>query len=185
MFVSALAKLLGRNDVRFTVMATILLLLTMVVGLVLVPLGLPGLWVMLGAAVAHWILVPAGPIGPVTVGIAAVLVVVAEVLEFTIAGRFARQYGGSRRASLGAILGGVVGAVLGVPVPVVGSMIGAFAGAFAGALIGELTIAREVRGEPVRVAHGALLGRVAAAAVKTGLGVAVFAVVALRIASAW
>lgn len=163
---------------------TLLLLAAMVVGLVLVPLGLPGLWIMLGAAVAHWILVPAGAIGAVTVGIAAALVVLAEVLEFSIAGRYARQYGGSRRASLGAMLGGVVGAVLGVPIPVLGSMIGAFAGAFAGALLGELTVARETRGAPVRVARGALMGRVVAAALKTGIGVAVFAVVALRIASA-
>jgi uncharacterized protein YqgC (DUF456 family) len=164
--------------------ATILLLAGLLIGLLLVPLGLPGLWIMLGATVAHWILVPTGAIGPVIVGVSAALVITAEVLEFTIAGRYARQYGGSRRASIGAMLGGVIGAIMGVPVPVVGSMIGAFAGAFAGALVGELSVNRTERGEPVRVARGALLGRVVAAAVKTGIGIAVFAVVALRIASA-
>ncbi|MBY0488903.1 MAG: DUF456 domain-containing protein [Gemmatimonadaceae bacterium] len=155
----------------------LLLVAALLVGLALVPLGLPGLWGMLGATLLHWVVVPAGPIGPVTFGVVAALVVVAEVLEFTIAGRYAREHGGSRRASFGAILGGLVGAVLGVPVPVVGSMLGAFAGAFVGALLGELTVAKAQRGEPVRVARGALLGRVAAAAVKTGIGVAIVALV--------
>ena len=27
-------------------------------GLLLIPFGLPGLWVMLGAALLHWVLVP-------------------------------------------------------------------------------------------------------------------------------
>ena len=158
------------RDVRPFMIAGVLLLAALLVGLVLVPLGLPGLWVMLGATLLHWVLVPAGPIGPMTVVVMAALVVLAEVLEFTIAGRYARVHGGSRRASLGAMLGGLVGAVLGVPVPVVGSMLGAFAGAFVGAFLGELTVPRGERGEPVRVARGALLGRVAAAAVKTGIG---------------
>jgi hypothetical protein len=149
-----------------------LLAAALVAGLLLVPLGLPGLWVMLGATLVYWIAVPTGSIGLMTFLVVAALVVTAEVLEFTIAGRYARQYGGSRRASVGAILGGVVGAILGVPVPVIGSMLGAFAGAFAGALVAELTVHRDVRGEPMKVAQGALLGRVVAA-VKTGFAVAI------------
>jgi uncharacterized protein YqgC (DUF456 family) len=157
--------------------ASLLLLAALLVGLALVPLGLPGLWIMLGAVLLHWVLVPAGAIGATTFGVVAALVVVAEVLEFTIAGRYTRAHGGSRRASLGAIVGGVVGAVLGVPVPVVGAMLGAFAGAFVGALLGELSLERSQRGEPLRVARGALLGRVAAAAVKSGIGLAIAALI--------
>lgn len=153
--------------------ALILLALAMLLGLVLVPLGLPGLWVMLGATLVYWLAVPTGSVGLVTLLVVGVLVVVAEVLEFSIAGRYARKYGGSRRASIGAILGGLIGAVVGVPVPVIGSMVGAFAGAFAGALVAELTVSKATRGEPVQVAKGALWGRVVAAAVKTGFGVAI------------
>ena len=97
----------------------------------------------------------------------------AEVLEYTISGRYTRKYGGSSRASWGAILGGLVGAVVGVPIPVVGSLFGAFVGAFAGAFIGELTVARGERGDPTRVATGALVGRAIAAAVKSALGLLV------------
>ena len=50
-------------------------------GLLLIPFGLPGLWVMLGAALLHWVLVPLGGIGLWTAAGAGALVVAAEVLE--------------------------------------------------------------------------------------------------------
>jgi uncharacterized protein YqgC (DUF456 family) len=146
-------------------------------GLLLVPLGLPGLWIMLGAALLYSVLVPMSGVGAVTLVIAALLVIVAEVLEYTIAGRYTRQYGGSRRASWGAILGGLIGAVVGVPVPVVGSLAGAFVGAFAGAFVGELTVHRDLRSDPTTVAKGAVVGRAVAAAAKSGLGLLLAVVV--------
>jgi uncharacterized protein len=150
-----------------------LLAVALLGGLLLVPLGLPGLWLMLGAGLLYRILLPGAGIGLGAFGVAAALVVVAEVLEFTIAGRYTRQYGGSRRASWGAILGGIAGALVGVPVPVIGSLIGAFVGSFAGAFIGELTVHHRERQDPRRVATGALVGRAVAAAAKSGLGVLV------------
>jgi len=155
--------------------ALLVLFVALLVGLALVPLGLPGLWVMLAATFGYWLAVPAGSVGALTVVVVGAMVVAAEVAEFVVAGRYARRYGGSRRASWGAIAGGVVGAVVGVPIPLVGSLIGAFIGAFAGALVAELTVPRERRGEPVRVAKGALIGRVAAAGLKVGFGVAITA----------
>lgn len=154
-------------------LALLLLTCGLLVGLVLVPLGLPGLWIMLGSVLAYWMAVPDGSVGLITLLVASALVVVAEVLEFTIAGRYARKYGGSRRAGWGAMLGGVVGAFVGVPVPVVGSLVGAFAGAF----VAELTVARAARGAPVQVATGALIGRVVAAATKVAFGVAIVVLV--------
>jgi hypothetical protein len=154
-------------------LALILLGTALVGGLVLIPFGLPGLWVMLGSALLHWALMPQGGVGLWTLAGAGALVVVAEVLEFTISARYTRAYGGSRRASWGAVLGGLVGALVGIPVPVVGSLVGAFAGAFVGALLAELTVAKGSRGAPVQVATGALVGRVVAAAAKVGIGVVV------------
>lgn len=157
--------------------AIALLAATLVGGLVLVPLGLPGLWIMLGAALVYWVVVPTGGVGLVTFLIAAALVIVAEVLEFTIAGRYTKQYGGSRRASWGAIIGGIAGALVGVPVPVIGSLIGAFVGAFVGAYLGERTVHRDARNDPTKVAKGALIGRAVAAAAKSGLGLLVAVVI--------
>lgn len=150
-----------------------LLAIALLAGLVLVPLGLPGLWVMLGAALLYFVAVPSGGIGVGTLLVAVVLVGLAELLEFSISGRYARRYGGSRRASWGAIIGGIAGALIGVPVPVIGSLIGAMLGSFVGAFAAELSVARAQRSDPTRVATGALLGRAVASAAKSAIGVLV------------
>ncbi|HSJ64720.1 MAG TPA: DUF456 domain-containing protein [Gemmatimonadaceae bacterium] len=158
-------------------MDVVLLLLALIVGLMLIPFGLPGLWVMVGAALVYsW--VEPGRIGVPTLVIITLMAVVAEILEFLAAGRYARKYGGSRRAAWGAIAGGIVGAIVGVPIPIVGSVIGAFAGSFAGALAAELTLGSRV-GSATRVATGALIGRIVATAFKVAIGVALLAWVVL------
>jgi uncharacterized protein YqgC (DUF456 family) len=153
-------------------MMALLLMLVLLLGLLMLPLGLPGLWVMLAAVAGYAFLGPSGRIGAWTIAIVAALAGLGELLELVLAGRFARRYGGSRRAGWGAIIGSIAGAIIGVPVPVVGSMIGAFVGAFVGAWVAELTRSPEVRGA-TRVATGALLGRIAATAAKVGIGCAV------------
>ena len=94
----------------------------MVVSIILVPLGLPGTFLMIAAALAADYLAGAG-IGWAAIGVAFALAVVAEALEWTLSARYARQYGGSPRAGWGALLGGFAGAIVGVPVPVIGSVI--------------------------------------------------------------
>ena len=47
-------------------LALILLAAALLGGLLMVPLGLPGLWVMLGAAIVYWVVIPTGGIGVVT-----------------------------------------------------------------------------------------------------------------------
>jgi uncharacterized protein len=159
----------------------LLLALVLLACVALIPLGLPGTWIMLAAAVGYDMLPGSADVGWTALTIAFVLALVAEVLEFTVAARYTTRYGGSRRAGWGAILGGFVGAIVGVPVPIVGSVIGAFAGAFAGAYLAERTRKSE-HATATRVATGALLGRAAAAAIKTGFGLAI---AALLILSAW
>src|SRR3982750_2941508 len=90
-------------------------------------------------------------------------------LEWVLTSRFTRRYGGSRRAGWGAVLGGMIGAFMGVPIPIVGSIVGAFAGAFVGALVFELSRGSG-GGTATKVAWGALIGRVAAAAIKVAIG---------------
>lgn len=152
-------------------MAVLILIVVMLGALILIPLGLPGTWAMVGAALLfntfrH------GAIGTVTIVGTLVLALIGEVLEFSVAAKYTRRYGGSPRAGWGAIVGGFVGALVGVPVPVVGPVIGAFLGAFLGALGAELTVRGDHRAA-TRVATGALLGRVAAAAMKVSLGVVI------------
>ena len=110
-----------------------------------------------------------GGIGLATVVGVGVLMVVAEGLEWILTARFTKKYGGSRRAGWGAIIGGMVGAFLGVPVPIIGSIVGAFVGAFLGAFVFEYTRGTG-HGTATRVAWGAFVGRVTAAAIKVAIG---------------
>ena len=147
----------------------LLLLVAVLGGLVMIPLGLPGIWLMLVAGVAHRLLVVPATISWLTLGVLLLIAALAEWLEFSVSGRYTTKYGGSKRAAWGAILGGLAGAFVGIPIPVIGSVIGAFAGAFAGALLGEYSVDRNHR-QATRAATGALIGRAVATALKSLAG---------------
>ena len=151
-------------------MGVLLLALLLFGCILLIPLGLPGTWLILGVAVGYAALTHES-IGWISIVIIGILAIVGEALEFVMTGRVARRFGGSKRGSWGAIIGGTAGAFLGIPFPIpfVGSMIGAFVGAFAGAFLFELAGGTRA-GPATKVATGAFLGRVAAAAMKVGIG---------------
>ena len=153
----------------------LLLAVVLFVGLVLIPLGLPGLWVMLLGIIGYAALTDFRGIGLRTLVLALVLAFLGEAIEWWIGFRYAQRYGGSRRAGWGALIGGLVGAVAGIPIPVIGSVIGSFVGSFVGAAIFESTHAPD---KALRTGWGALLGRMWATAAKTSLGL-VMAVIAL------
>lgn len=156
-------------------MAYALLAAAQLLGLLLVPLGLPGLWVQLGGLVLYAWLSGFATVGITPLLVAFGLATVAELGEFWLGGRYARAFGGGRRAGWGAIAGGIVGAVLGVPIPLIGSVIGAFVGSFAGAALLALTARRGVA-PALRAGWGALLGRVVATGLKAGISVVIAAV---------
>lgn len=151
--------------------------LCFVIGLVLVPLGLPGLWVMVIGVIGYGWLTDFRTVGVATIAIVLVLAFVGEIIEMWVGFRLTKRYGGSNRAGWGALIGGIVGAVIGVPVPIIGSVIGAFVGSFAGAMLFEYTLSATTS-TAVRAGWGAVLGRAAAAAVKIALGL-VIAVIGL------
>ena len=154
------------------ILPLVALIVVFLVGLILVPFGLPGLWVMVLALIGYALLDDFQQVGLQTVLIAVAFAGAGEVIEAIVGFRFAKRYGGSSRAGWGAIIGGLVGAVVGTPVPLLGNLVGAFLGAFAGAALFEATRHGEV-GKSVSAGWGAVLGRAAAAAIKVGLGVGI------------
>src|SRR2546430_13474599 len=114
-------------------LATVLLALCLLAGLVLVPLGLPGLWVMVAGVAGYGWLMDFRSVGVTTIALVLGLALVGEIVETWLGFRLARRYGGSSRAGWGALVGGVVGAVVGVPLPILGGGIAGFLGACAGA----------------------------------------------------
>jgi uncharacterized protein YqgC (DUF456 family) len=141
------------------------------IGLLLIPFGLPGLWVILLGIVGYGWLTDFQTLSAGFLILCIALALLGEVFESWIGFRFAKRYGGSSRAGWGALVGGLVGAFMGVPIPIIGSVIGGFVGAFLGAALFEYSRARQAGGS-LKAGWGAVLGRAAAVAVKMGLGVA-------------
>jgi uncharacterized protein len=155
-----------------TVLAIALLLGLSLAGLAMIPLGLPGLWVMVGGILAYAWLTDFRSVGVVMIAIVLGIAFFGEIIDNWLGFRFAKRYGGSTRSGWGALVGGLVGAVIGVPVAIIGSVIGAFLGSFIGAAVFELTYSRHA-GVAARAGWGAVMGRIAAAAVKIALGIVI------------
>ena len=156
----------------------LLLAATGLAGLLLIPFGLPGLWVILLGILSYGWLTDFRTLSAGLLALAIGLALLGEIVEAWIGFRFAERYGGSRRAGWGALVGGLIGAVVGVPVPIIGSVIGGFVGAFAGAALFEYTRARQ-SDVAARAGWGAVLGRAVAAALKMAIGVG------LSVAALW
>jgi len=157
-------------------LAIAILILGIVGGLVLVPLGLPGLWVMVGAILAYGWLTDFRSLNVALIAIVLALALSGEIIESWLGFRFAKRYGGSSRSGWGALIGGIAGAIIGLPIPVIGSVIGAFLGSFIGAALFEYSASRQLD-VATRAGWGSVVGRAAAAAAKIGLGV-IIAVIA-------
>ncbi len=155
-------------------MALLLLALACTAGLLLIPVGLPGTWLMIIAGLAYDWAVPGRTYGIGSLAVVFTLALGAELLELAFAKKWTEQAGGSSRAGWGALIGGLVGAIVGVPVFLVGSMLGAFVGAFVGAWVMELSVHGD-HGKSLTVARGALVGRIAATAAKLGAGTGIMA----------
>lgn len=147
------------------------------VGLALIPLGLPGLWVMVGGILVYGWLTDFRSLGVTSIVVILAIAFAGEIIESWLGFRYAKRYGGSARSGWGALIGGLAGAVIGVPIAVIGSVIGAFIGSFIGAALFELSYSRDA-GTATRAGWGAVVGRAAAAAAKVALGI-VIAVIGL------
>jgi uncharacterized protein YqgC (DUF456 family) len=152
----------------------ILLLLVAFVGLFINILGLPGLWLIVGAAGIYWLITGVGVyFGWTTVIALIILALMAEVVEFLAGAAGTKSAGGSKRGMAGAITGGVLGGIFLtalVPIPIVGTIIGACLGCFIGALVVELPVQRNL-GNSVRIGIGAAKGRLYGMASKLAFGV--------------
>lgn len=144
----------------------------MVIGLLLIPLGIPGLWIMIGVVALGLAL------GEVSLGMFVLLLglaVAAELAEWVSVDRLGRRWGGTRQTFWGALVGGAIGVLVGAPVPVVGSLIGAFVGTLGGAVLASWLETRKL-GTSVRAGWGALLGRAVAVGVKVFAGLVILVI---------
>jgi uncharacterized protein YqgC (DUF456 family) len=144
-------------------------LAAMIVSLFLIPLGLPGVWIMMAILLAG---VLAGLVSVWVFVVLLALAAFAEFLEFLAVDRVTARYGGSKRTFWGAVVGGLAGALIGTPIPVVGSLVGVLIGTVAGAFLLTWHETGYVTGS-ARASWGALLGRAVAIALKVFVGLVI------------
>lgn len=162
----------GRRAIDASDLLRLLGVLVLLGSLVVIPLGLPGTWIM------ALVLLVAAAAGELAWGVWAFLtflVVLAEVLELLVLRQLGARYGGSRTAFWGAVLGGFAGVAVGMPVPVVGPILAGFLGTFVGAA-GVTLLERRTVGEASRVGWGVVLARSFSVAIKIGVGVTLLVV---------
>lgn len=161
------------------VLGLTLLYIVMLLGVVLIPFGLPGEFLIVIAALVCTLVAGAEVLGWWVFWVLLALGVFAELVEAWAGYLGARQAQGSFWGAVGAIAGGVAGALLGsLFAPVLGSLAGAFAGTFAGAFIVEWYRTRQSEVSAM-VARGALVGRVVGSAVKVAVSVLMIIIVTL------
>lgn len=144
----------------------------MAIALLLIPLGIPGLWIMMAILAAGLL---SGEVSVVVFLILLAVAIGAEVAEWASVDRLGRRYGGTGKTFWGALIGGALGALAGAPVPVAGSVVGAFLGTLGGAILATWLDTRRIAGS-VRAGWGALLGRALAVAIKVFAGLVILLV---------
>ena len=149
----------------------------------LVPLGLPGTWlVLVFAAVAEWVTEPSLFQGW-TAGAALFFAAAGEVWEFSAGAVRAKRAGAGRAGSLGSLVGGVAGALIGtiaVPIPLVGSLLGGGLGAMTGAMLAEAR-SGVAPGKALQVGRAAAVGHMIGLAGKIILACLTWLVIAIAV----
>src|SRR3989442_14675004 len=101
------------------VLPTFLLLACCVAGLLLIPLGLPGLWLMVLGVLGYGSLPAFRSVGIGVMALVLGLALLGGVIEWWLGVPVAERYRGSRRAGWGAPGGGLLWGAVRVPGPVV------------------------------------------------------------------
>lgn len=136
----------------------------------LVYVGLPGNFILVGLALVHALITGFDPISWTLLGVMLGLALLGELVEFVLGNFYVLRKGATGWGTFGGFAGGLLGAIVGNGlVPIVGAVLGSFAGAFLGCVAGEFWQQRRL--EPsLRVGGHAFIGRILSIVVKHALG---------------
>ena len=160
-----------------------------VLGVLITALTLPGIWFMILAAIGvqAWFLYrtpPAQLFDWWTLAACVALGLLAEAVEIFASAVGAKKAGGTRRGAIGSVIGGLAGALLGtvvIPIPILGTILGAALGAGGGALIAERHNGGKTWREASTIGAGAAVGRLAATVAKVGFAALIAAILSVAV----
>jgi uncharacterized protein YqgC (DUF456 family) len=158
----------------------------MLVGLISIPFGLPGVFIILGSVFVYAYATDfSGEVGVAFLIALAILTVAAETADNWLTAIGAKRYGASSRSTWLSLLGGLLGAIfIGGPAAFLlgplGPIAGGFIGAFAIVVAYEMYLGKS-REEARRAGWGSFLGRMAGIVLKVVMAVAIIIAVALAV----
>lgn len=158
-------------------------MLVLIAGFLSTLFGLPGTVVIFGDVLVYAVATGFAKVGFKVLLILAILMIIAEAIEFSLGIWGAARFGASKKALWASVIGGIIGAALLTPYLIgLGTLIGAFAGGFAGVLFIELIHHQRLK-PALRAGIGALLGRICGTLAKGLLSLAMIVVALINIYS--
>lgn len=166
-----------------SILGHLVFFLFLLVGFLGLLFGLPGTWMILGAALAYAWVTDFARIGGGLLLLFGLLTAAGEVVEYVFGIAGARRFGSSNRGILFSILGGFAGAIVGAPLFFgFGAILGALAGAFLGAVVIELlTYGPTEWKKAVRSGWGNFLGRIAGVITKMAIAIGMIVWIAVNV----
>lgn len=147
----------------------ILLLLSTFISVWIVPLSLPGTWILVAFSGIYALFLQFNASSDWKVLLILFLIAsLAEIFEFLVSFVGGKKLQVSNGALWSSIVGGLIGAFVGVPVFLIGSLLGLLLGTFLGAFLYELAVQKSL-GTAIKAAIAVFFSRLVASFVKTSL----------------
>jgi uncharacterized protein len=168
------------------ILGYVLFVVAILVGLIIIPLGLPGtVLILIVAGVYAW-LTDFAIIGGWSLVVLTGLTIISETADNWLTAVGVKRYGGSTRAMWLSVPGALLGAMLlGAPLALLlgplGPIAGGFLGAFASVVLYEWSREKNVQAA-LRVGWGTLLGRAAGILLKMVIAIGMVVGILLKIA---
>lgn len=151
------------------ILAIVIFLILSLVGVLVIPLGIPGTFIIVVAAGITGLLTGWNVVSLSLFLIFLGLAIFGEVGDYLFSIASGKKYGASKYSLIGSFIGAVVGSILGLPLPIIGNLLGAFLGAFAGAFITEFILGSDLL-QAMKSGIGVLFGKIFGSIVKVTIG---------------
>jgi uncharacterized protein YqgC (DUF456 family) len=162
------------------IIALVVVVLISLIGIVMVPFGLPGTFVVAASAIIYNLITWSWTLSIKFIAILFGLAILAEILEWIVGAYSAKKFGASKWGIAGAIIGAIAGTIIGTPVPLIGNIIGMIVGAFLGAFVLEIFVKKDIA-KALKAGYGAFLGRIGAILLKFIIAAVIFTILLVKL----
>ncbi len=165
----------------FESIGLILYIIVLLGGLIIVPLGFPGTWLMVIASFVFSLLgdFQSGRSDFWVLFLVVLMAVIGEVIEYMVGIMGSKKFQVTGGAIVCSIIGGLIGAFIGIPVVVIGSLLGLLVGTFLGAWLYEIILNRDIK-KSFQMALAVFFSRVMALFVKTTIAFAMVVFILIK-----